>query len=167
MGYSTLSSEAKALRLSLRIGMDEDTLLEVACFDASVKEFYASPGLPSRRRARTIREFAGQLAIYHNALPFHEAERDWIGDVFMIANYDLTHGVSLNPDPAHGVKLLGQMKSEVLMTGVHRDVEGQELLDRWLNWRDRTGEYEGQGTRGVAHLALQNIAQILDPEAAA
>jgi hypothetical protein len=164
--YLDLSGEAKQLRLLFNINRMDDSLYDVAHFDARVQEFYAKPELPSRRRAQTMRAFGGQLAVYHSALPFNEPERQWLGEVFTLAGTDLTRKYPGERNYAPGMKLLSEISTELIVAGVRQTVEGGELRERWLAWQHQTGQYEAQGTRGLARTALGAIAETLNPRRA-
>lgn len=165
--YLDLANEADQFRVVLGFRPIDNTLYDVAHFNARVQEFYAKPELPPRRRAQTIRAFGDQLVVYHSVLPFSEAERHWLGGVFASAGSDLTQKYAEDEGSyVAGMELLNESITELVVAGVRQTVTGGDLRQRWLDWQHQAGKYEGQNTRGLARTALSGIAGVLNPDRA-
>lgn len=91
------------------------------------------------------------LVKLHTALPFSEAEREWL--------------VGLYRQNPRGPEALPEMaathEAEILINGVRRSVSGQELTERWVNWRQETGEFANQGSLDVAREALHSVHELM------
>jgi hypothetical protein len=94
------------------------------------------------------------ISVFHHALPFYEGERDWLA-----WRNDNTR------DIVGEVRWTGRQKPRdvVLTAGRWQPVGGQNLLDRWWDWRRGIFDYEGQDSRQLACNALRRIGAILVP----
>lgn len=89
---------------------------------------------------------------YHVALPFHEAERQWLYDLYAVDR----------PKPLDAVRR--SREAIIVSGGLQRVVHGRELLRRWWSWRRQTDEFSGQGTVDIAREALREMNEKYAPE---
>ncbi len=89
---------------------------------------------------------------FERALPFHEGERDWVA----WHNDD-------TPDVISEIRFYGSQGDVALTAGRWQRIAGQEMLDRWWDWRRGIHDYEGQHSRGIACNALRGMGSILVP----
>lgn|SRR5260221_3013653 len=81
----------------------------------------------------------------HAALPFAEAEREWL----------LRKSEDEWPDG-----IIGEA-AEIMSGGIRRVVQGRELVRRWWAWRRETDEFTGQGSLDEARQTLGVLADTL------
>lgn len=93
------------------------------------------------------------LHAFHTALPFNEAERDWLCQTYN--RLGERHLVTEIPELIEGYE------DHIMMAGVRRVVSGRDLMRRWITWRREADEYEGQGSLGQARNALRNMQELL------
>jgi hypothetical protein len=88
----------------------------------------------------------------HTALPFEEAERDWLVKV----HHQLArHHKQVTPE------LFASLQGQIMLRGVQRAVEGQDLMRRWQAWLRQGDEFEGQGSLDQARDALGTLHQLM------
>jgi hypothetical protein len=93
------------------------------------------------------------LTAFHTALPFNEAERDWLGRVH-------------REEPGHRtvearIGVIEAQEGQIMMYGVRKIVSGRDLMRRWITWRREADEYEGQGSLDQAREALGSLRDLL------
>jgi hypothetical protein len=98
-----------------------------------------------------IDAFRHHLINFHVALPFAEAEREW-----------LVENVAFYGGPGEIEDQLAY-KSQIVSEGVHKVVAAHDMVRRWLAWRQQAGEYSGQGTLDQARTALAFITRNVVP----
>jgi hypothetical protein len=92
------------------------------------------------------------LFALHTALPFNEAEREWLSQM----NTRLTkHSASERP------KLIEAHEDHIMVAGVRQIVSGRSLMRRWVLWRRESADFEGQGSLAQAREALQSLQELL------
>jgi hypothetical protein len=92
------------------------------------------------------------LHTYHGSLPFSEAEREWLHEI-----YD-----TLDSSDRPGI--IRQRAGEVVSSGLHCVVSGDDLMRRWWSWRRGADEFSDQATVRVAREALQQIVEAVAPD---
>jgi len=89
----------------------------------------------------------------HGALPFSEAEREWMWAPSQIAREEVRRAVP---------KMLLRQGQEVIMSGgLQQVLQPEDLARRWLAWRRNTDEFAGSGSVHEARIALAALAETL------
>jgi hypothetical protein len=88
---------------------------------------------------------------YNVALPFDEAERHWLFDV-----YNETSGRG-------SIGVVRRQEGRIVTAGLRRVVCGRELMQRWWSWRRDTDQFAGQGSVDLAREALRVIVETTCP----
>ncbi len=96
--------------------------------------------------------FDYHVGLFRRALPFHEGERDWVA----WHNDD-------TPNTISEIRWYGREAKVALTAGRWQPLAGQDMLDRWWDWRRGIRDYEGQHSRGIACNALRGMGSILVP----
>jgi hypothetical protein len=98
--------------------------------------------------------FRSHWRYFHEATPFGEAEREW-----------LFENVSFHVPRQEG-EIEDQLGGEprVISEGVHKVIAVQELIRRWLAWRQQTDEFSDQGTLDRARTALAHLMTNVTPD---
>jgi hypothetical protein len=99
------------------------------------------------------------MATFRAALPFAEAERNWLLD-----DHRLDEGRSGSPGTEPWIAIARKSETSLMSSGIVRVVRGRDLLERWWAWRRETGEYAGQGSLDQARSALEGVIGLLAPE---
>jgi hypothetical protein len=105
------------------------------------------------------REFRQSWQAFHAALPFDEAEGDWLWK-----NY-----VRRSPWKADSYVEMSALiadddsEAEIVSAGIRRVVKARELASRWVPWRSGSGAYEGQEAVALARDALASIVLLTFP----
>ena len=111
--------------------------------------------------ART--DFVELMVSFRTALPFTEAERNWLLDgnrnPDRVPHYEVGAEGS-----ASWRELASQSEDEVMSAGIRRVIHGRDLLYRWWSWRREAGEYAVQGSLDQARSALERVIGLLAPE---
>jgi hypothetical protein len=92
------------------------------------------------------------LFALHTALPFSEAERGWLIQLFR-----QLHVPSIEALPG----MIETQEAQIISAGVKRVVTGRDLMRRWTAWRRETDEFVGQGSLDQAREALQSMQGLL------
>jgi hypothetical protein len=92
------------------------------------------------------------LVAFHVALPYNEAERQWLGQTSRRAG---------QRKPGDQPERIAAYEDTIMMAGVRQAVSGRELMRRWPTWRRETGEYAGQGALDEARQALRTIQELM------
>ncbi len=88
------------------------------------------------------------VVAFHSALPYHEAERQWLDRTGMGHEGELSSYIQ------------GQ-EERVMVAGVRRVASGRELVHRWILWRREAGPFAGQDSVAEACAALQRIQNMM------
>lgn len=103
---------------------------------------------------------------FHRALPYSEAERQWLVG---------THP----PEPPRPTPLRQRtleeeqeryheryfgLEARIVSAGLIHVVSGRDLMRRWLSWRSETDEYTGQGSLDQAREALADLIKLVAPD---
>lgn len=106
--------------------------------------------------------FNERMAALRQALPFSEAERQWLfDDPDNKGRKTLAFGTI---DPKY-VEAVRQSETQLMSAGIWRVVRGRDLMERWLCWRREAGDYaDGRGGLSQARNSLHGLVQLLTPE---
>lgn len=97
----------------------------------------------------TIRRRAHDAVVaFHVALPYNEAERQWLD------RKSMSHASEM-PSFIQG------QEDRLMVAGVWRAVSGRELTRRWMLWRRGTDEFTGQDSVAEACKALGHIQDLM------
>lgn len=145
----SLSAEPKALGESgVMPGHDRRTLADWL----GLEHLVPLVDVPCELEGDVRQRAHGALSAFHNALPFSEAERDWLVRLYR-------HGAALTdetfPDIAEAYE------DRIMSAGVTRVVSGRDLMRRWTAWRREADEFENQGALDQARKALQGLREQL------
>jgi hypothetical protein len=143
-----LKDDYKALEYAVQLESRAYVAHPMGTFPAEhYDKLYFERGIP-RLTARAL-----------EALPFAEAERQWLTDSYHAKQWGRPdHHWQDTP------KLIGRMESEIVSAGLRQVVEGKALMRRWWAWRRQTDEFEGQGSLAVCQHALGAIIELTFPE---
>lgn len=114
----------------------------------------ATAPLPIDRSALNLRLY-DLLGTYGAALPYAEPERRWLARI--------AADVPLRSYVYKEVEHIRQQTGELMIAGVRRDVDGNELTRRWWAWRRGIDDYAGQESVQVACDALYALSELIDP----
>lgn len=129
---------------------DHSSLAHMVHFEAAIPRVLIGGPDENKLAPRIFKH----LAVYHEALPFDEAERRWIA-----ATYEqLWDGSRKETTDA-----LRAQEGVVLSAGVQRQVSGRELTDQWWLWRRQAGPFENQGSLPIAEQTLRSLGRVLLP----
>jgi hypothetical protein len=91
------------------------------------------------------------LSALHTALPFSEAERGWLVRLYR-------HRSPTGEDlPA----MIKTCNSEVMDSGIKREIVGRDLMRRWIAWRREDAEYTDQHSVSEARNALEVVRTVM------
>ncbi len=90
---------------------------------------------------------------FHVALPFSEAEREWMAENM---DFQTSHYGEIADQLGH--------EARIVSAGVHKVVAVHELIHRWLVWRQEADEFSGQGTLDQARSALAYLIRNVTPD---
>jgi hypothetical protein len=116
----------------------------------SRKKTYIALGGPSVAREQ-FAEVEDVLFRYHTALPFDEAEREWLWQA-----YDAAWG-------PNSISIIRRREARVMSAGLRRVILGRDLMRRWWAWRRETDEYAGQGSLDAARESLRELIETVSP----
>jgi hypothetical protein len=105
--------------------------------------------------------FNEQMASLRQALPFSDAERQWLFDD-PDRNRSKT-GAHWGIDPKY-IEAVRQSETQLVSAGLSRVVHGRDLIQRWWSWRRATGEYADGAGLNQARQSLKGIIELLVPE---
>jgi hypothetical protein len=129
---------------------DNAALNYISILEDEATGFCVEPELPRTQREALQREIGTQLAIFNEALPFDEGERRWLTPTWL----------DIPGSWRERHKALCNAEGEIVVNGVHRTVQGADLMRRWRSWRREFDEYEGQGTLDIARTALARLVEL-------
>jgi hypothetical protein len=89
---------------------------------------------------------------YHAALPFDEAEREWLHEAYAEAW------------GSDSIGIIRRQEAGVVSGGLHRVIYGRDLMRRWWAWRRGTDQFAGQGTVDLAREALRALIETTHPD---
>jgi hypothetical protein len=140
------------------------TLNKVGLLEHELAQYSLGPRVTDgAQREQIIREMNIGLAAYHEALPFDEAERRWISNIAVTVATDPKHRFYLHTAEPF-VKTLTASEATLLSAGVFRTVKGDELYQRWREWKTTTGEFEDTRAFRVACRGLLSVCALLQPD---
>lgn len=115
-----------------------------------LEDSFERDGIPTETLSFSDRrELYRDLSLWRAALPFSEAERRLVVDVYRQAC-----GGERTP-----ISIRQAIRNEVVIdAGVPRQVSGHKLMYQWWEWRRGVGQYEGQDGIGQAKDALRRFA---------
>jgi len=91
------------------------------------------------------------LNAFHTALPFSEAERDWLVRLYR-------HRSPTGEDlPA----MIDTCNDQIVSAGIKREVVGRDLMRRWIVWRREDAEFAGEHSVDEARGALQGVREVM------
>jgi hypothetical protein len=100
-------------------------------------------------------EAFGQLwSGFHTALPFTEPERGWLRRIYGERPAGRMEDIPRN---------ISHREETIVSAGVHKVVNGHDLMERWLRWRRKSGEFSDEDTLDLACEALSRIVQLVAP----
>ncbi len=132
---------------------DGDAISALGAFDWLLTHIRATEEVSTEEMA----DFDIKVIAFRAALPFTEAERNWL--------VKPSYG-SLDPLYENLVKAVHSWSGEVISAGIRTAIDGHDLLRRWVAWRREIEEYADQGTLDVARETLRGIVAILAPRKA-
>jgi hypothetical protein len=98
-----------------------------------------------------LAELHRTFARLRTALPFSEAEREWLAS---------DRNMSLRKRGQEPEIYLG-FTEEIMSGGIVRVLQGRDLVRRWWAWRRETEEFTDQASLHEARLALSSLAEVL------
>jgi hypothetical protein len=110
-----------------------------------------------------LAKLAGSMVTLRTALPFSEAERNWLYDdpdgkgAIATAQQELGRDVEYND-------VVRQSSVRIVSAGLYRVVHGRDLMQRWWSWRRATGEYADAAGLNQARESLSGLIALLAPE---
>lgn len=105
--------------------------------------------------------FNAGMASLRQALPFSEAERQWLFDD-PDAKRRKEFGLAMDQNYVEAVR---QSEAQLMSGGLRRVVHGRDLMQRWWSWRRETGEYaDDRGGLNQARESLKDLIMLLTPE---
>lgn len=126
-----------------------------AALELYVEGMVTPPSLDTERR----RDFQQSWQSFHAALPFDEAEGNWLWRNYMRRSPweadSYAEMLALIADD--------DSEAEIVSAGIRRVVKARELASRWVPWRSGTGDYEGQESVALARDALASIVLLMHP----
>jgi hypothetical protein len=127
---------------------------EWAVLELRAESLVVPPSLDIERR----REFRQAWQAFHAALPFDEAEGNWLWKNFK-------RGSPRGVEYAELSSLIANddSEAEIMSAGIRRVVKARELASRWVPWRAGSGAYEGQESVALARNALSEIVLLTHP----
>jgi hypothetical protein len=112
--------------------------------------------------------FGRLTARLHGALPYSEAERQWLmnaepPDPLRLLTPPIDHQTIVEVQSRHHERYLG-LEARMVSAGLIHIVSGRDLMRRWLSWRSETDEYTGQGSLDQAREALAGLIKLVTPD---
>jgi hypothetical protein len=89
------------------------------------------------------------VVAFHVALPYNEAERQWLDRMCM------------RQGSKNFFEHIQDQEARLMVAGVRRVVSGRELMQRWMMWRRGAGEFAGQDAVAEARDALRRVQDVL------
>lgn len=114
---------------------------------------------PATTSPDTLAKLAGSMVTLRTALPFSEAERNWL--------YDDPDGKADTAGSEEDIEyddVVRQSSVRLVSAGLHRVVHGRDLMQRWWSWRRATGEYADGAGLNQARESLKGLIELLAPE---
>jgi hypothetical protein len=141
------------------ITSDHEALSRVLGLEAGIPMLSLAEEVPIEERRYVAGRLVDSLALYHEALPFAEAERRWLTNAY--------HSLPGRGSPAarkQRMQLLKVTEGEVVSAGLRQAVIARELLGRWWSWRRETDQFAEQGSLDAARCAIGGIREMLVPD---
>lgn len=132
------------------------------------RELQTLPLPPELDRDRQRLPFERLTAQLHGALPYSEAERQWLVDTeppdpLVLLTPPIDHKTIVEVQSRHHERYLG-LEARIVSAGLIHVVSGRDLMRRWLSWRSETDEYTGQGSLDQAREALADLIGLVAPD---
>ena len=99
-------------------------------------------------------QFDKLMASLRTALPFTEAEREWL----------LEDAASYHSLREGDFDVVRGSEARLVSVGLSRVVHARDILQRWWSWRREVGDYADQGGLDQARHALAGLVQLLTPD---
>lgn len=129
-----------------------DSLAFYGCLYLELEASDVQSLLDEDKHEDEIGELNRLMVSYKTALPFSEAEREWLFNIVE------------SEDRPHCLAAIRARKPEVIVSsGLRRVLYGRELLRKWWSWSRDTDEFSGQGTLDIAREALQHMNEKYAP----
>ena len=110
-----------------------------------------------------MKELYTGLAVYHEALPFNEAERRWLSPFSIVEDEIL--GRLEQPIDRFIVDLKAS-EATIVSAGLIKAVNGEEVYQRWSSWYTREGKFTGSPGLRAAYRGLHRVCSLLQPQLA-
>jgi hypothetical protein len=149
---------------------DHDSFRSALSIERTSRRLRMSPDVPPEQRQGIADQLLGTLATLREALPYSEAERRWLVDTRVRHEerkvpFINQHGTSgfVRPPASELLQDLKATEGEIVSAGIHQIIQGRDLARRWWSWRRQTDEFADQGSRDIAHTALNDLSDMLVP----
>jgi hypothetical protein len=157
-----LGNETYHLALGMPIKGADWTLHRVAMLEGRLATYSLEPEVTDvDQRQQIMQELNAGLSLYHEALPFSEAERRWMSGICAAVDTELGRRMSDRTEPS--IDALRSSEATIVSGGLFKVVNGDELYQHWRSWCSSSGEFEGSGGVGIAYRGLQRITSLLKP----
>jgi hypothetical protein len=106
--------------------------------------------------------FNEHMASLRQALPFTDAEREWLLD-----DPDHKHRQTesfMHPNDSQYIRVVRNSEAQLMSNGLYRMVRGRDLIQRWSSWRREKGEYADGAGLNQARESLRGIIELLVPD---
>jgi hypothetical protein len=151
---NTFASKAYQLRANLNVEPARTSLYKMAHLEWFLSETPLDLGSGQcAERMNRLQAIVAGLAVYHEALPFSEAERRWVSNTCATVNSDREYQWRA-AKASVAMEIVNARRAEIMTAGVRRAIVGSELLRKWVSWRRQTDEFEGQDSFRTACLGL-------------
>jgi hypothetical protein len=103
---------------------------------------------------------------FHRALPYSEAERQWIVGTHPPEPprpIPLDQGTLEEEQERYHERYFG-LEARIISAGLIRVISGRDLMRRWISWRSETDEYTGQGSLDLARDTLADLIKLVAPD---
>jgi hypothetical protein len=104
---------------------------------------------PSAESELAVIRMNGIISNFHSALPFTEAERQWLVSCYRKST----------PEDKDNSRR-SYLKMALMDRGIYQIVEERDIMRRWHSWRRQTDEFEGHPGIHIAGNELRYMAQL-------
>jgi hypothetical protein len=157
-----LGDETYHLALGMPIKGADWVLHRAALLEGRLATYSLEPEVTDvGQRQQIMQELNAGLSLYHEALPFGEAERRWISGICVAVDTELERRMPDRTKPS--IDTLRSCEATIVSEGCFKVVNGDELYQRWRSWCASSGEFEGSGGVGIAYRGLQRVTSLLKP----
>lgn len=157
-----LGEETYHLALGMPVKGADWVLHRVALLEGSLATYSLEPEVTDvDQRQRIMQELNTGLSLYHEALPFSEAERRWMSGICAAVDTGLERRMPDRTKPS--IDTLRSSDARIVSSGFFKVVNGDELYQRWRSWCASSGEFEGSGGVEIAYRGLQRVTSLLKP----